>query len=358
MRSKTWMRAKRFLALLLTVVITSGIVSIPGHAAMERTPAVEALVDWIQSSDTVMTNSDNPARRLIDENGTLLDISYVLKTEIIQFHGHWTEQGKEIGCALGYALNPETVKFPYCQFQVHPYYEVAGLEGRSLIGVANVNPAEVDPDQADALQFHWRDRDTKETLREATEEENQFMSQLLVTLLRDSDEVLADKLFMNMGDLGFTAYEEGIYKDGSSESRTLQIGDCFTVGDISYQITRADAEVSVIGITGDADIIIPAVVTQNGTDYQVTAISARVAANYTGLRSLTIPGSVRKIGKKAFLKCSSLDTIRVDGSALTSVGKNAFKGIAAKTKVVITGGDFETVKNLFSKATKSTLRFK
>lgn len=79
-------------------------------------------------------------------------------------------------------------------------------------------------------------------------------------------------------------------------------------------------------------LTIPSSVKANGKSYKVTEIGEYALENdkgTKGLTSVTIPSTVKKIGKEAFKGAKNLKTITIKGN-VTSIGKNAFSGINSK----------------------------
>jgi len=71
------------------------------------------------------------------------------------------------------------------------------------------------------------------------------------------------------------------------------------------------------------DIIIPASVTYEGVDYDVTAIGDYTFQYSMDMTSITIPESVTSIGNAAFMQCQGLTSVTLPNS-VTSIGKEAF----------------------------------
>ncbi len=91
------------------------------------------------------------------------------------------------------------------------------------------------------------------------------------------------------------------------------------------------AEVIEQSSKNSGDIVIPATVEYEGVVCDVTSIGNFAYFNCRGLKSITIPNSVKSIGGAAFFYCSSLTSISIPQS-VTSIGKDAFtycSGIAA-----------------------------
>jgi len=68
----------------------------------------------------------------------------------------------------------------------------------------------------------------------------------------------------------------------------------------------------------------------------VTSIGDDTFFGCTSLATITIPDSVTSIGAQAFWSCGSLATITFLGSAPTTVGDNAFSGMAANAQAIVT----------------------
>ena len=71
-------------------------------------------------------------------------------------------------------------------------------------------------------------------------------------------------------------------------------------------------------------VIIPATVTYEDIDYNVTSIGERAFEEDYDLTSVTIPNSVASIGNNAFRYCTGLTSITIPNS-VTSIGEKAFE---------------------------------
>ncbi len=100
---------------------------------------------------------------------------------------------------------------------------------------------------------------------------------------------------------------------------------------IPASVQYGNQDYAVVGISDNAfksckkltKVTIPATVKEIGKN----AFNKCIA-----LKKIVIPAGVEKIGAKAFNGCESLKTITVKSTQITSVGKNAFKGIAEDAK--------------------------
>jgi len=80
-------------------------------------------------------------------------------------------------------------------------------------------------------------------------------------------------------------------------------------------------------------IVIPEMVTYNEVDYQVTGIGSD-AFHGSSITSITIPNTVKSIGRQAFIYCYSLTSVIIPNS-VTSMGGGAFWECTKLTSVTI-----------------------
>ena len=105
-----------------------------------------------------------------------------------------------------------------------------------------------------------------------------------------------------------------------------------------YTITDSAANtVSFKGTKKVGDVVIPSTVTINGKVYTVTAIADNAFLNVKDIKSVTIPATVKTIGKNAFKGCSNLEKVIISKNAvLKTIGNSAFEGCSKLKKITIT----------------------
>lgn len=102
---------------------------------------------------------------------------------------------------------------------------------------------------------------------------------------------------------------------------------------------------------------VPASVKIHGVTYKVTSIAKNAFAKNKKITTLTIGKNVKKIGTKAFYKCSKLKKITIKTTKLTSktVGKNAFKGIHKKATIKVPKKKLNAYKKVLKKRGVGTI---
>ncbi len=124
---------------------------------------------------------------------------------------------------------------------------------------------------------------------------------------------------------------------GTSSSSGTANGVTVAVGDIikdsagnKYEVTAVGDNPTVrfkkVSSTLKGKLNIKATVTINGVKYKITAIAANACKGNKKITSVVIGKNVKKIGKKAFYKCTKLKKVTIKSKKLTksSVGKKAF----------------------------------
>ncbi len=134
----------------------------------------------------------------------------------------------------------------------------------------------------------------------------------------------------------------------------------FTAGSLKYKVTKSTVSAKQVTVTGVSkkltSLKIPDTVKYNGMSFKVTAIGSSAFAKQGSLKSAVIGKYVTTIGSKAFYNDKKLTKITFKGTAVKSIGKNAFKGISKKT--VFSMKKTFTYKNLKYSITKSTASVK
>ena len=106
----------------------------------------------------------------------------------------------------------------------------------------------------------------------------------------------------------------------------------FVIGNLKYT-TTTDSTVSVgKNETPTGELVIPASVEYEGTQYSVTVIGWYAFSGCTGLTSIDIPNSVTSIENSAFQACTGLTSIDIPNS-VRSIGISAFSGCTGLTAI-------------------------
>lgn len=106
----------------------------------------------------------------------------------------------------------------------------------------------------------------------------------------------------------------------------------FNEGNEDYNITYAvtsksplEVKMTSIDLRGGTVLTIPATVDHDWEIYTVVEIGDEVCKSDGYLTTLTMPATVRRIGKEAFSQCFALTTLTFEeGSQLTAMGQDAF----------------------------------
>lgn len=128
----------------------------------------------------------------------------------------------------------------------------------------------------------------------------------------------------------------------------------YTASDnLKYKVTNAAKKtVSIVGTANKKKLSalnIKPEVTINGEICKITEIGAKAFSNCSGLKTAVIGKNVTKIGKQAFSGCSKLRNIKVNATALKSVGAKAFKGISKKAVIKVPKSKKKKYQKLLSK---------
>lgn len=160
-------------------------------------------------------------------------------------------------------------------------------------------------------------------------------------------------------------------------SEVIKKGSKVTVKKLNYTVTAAGSSKTVT-LTGCRDkntrktLTVPATITISKTTYNVTAVKEKAFFGCKKLNQVTIGAKVTTIGDQAFSNCRSikrvkggaalkqikprafsgcknLSKITIRSKKLTKVGKNAYKGIAAKAEIRVPASKLKAYRRLFSK---------
>ncbi|MDE6762022.1 MAG: leucine-rich repeat protein [Lachnospiraceae bacterium] len=148
--------------------------------------------------------------------------------------------------------------------------------------------------------------------------------------------------------------------DNKDEDKGSVLGKIQAIAGSLYKVTtdnKSGGTVTYMGLEKSKkarkikSVRIPDTIKIGNRTYKVTAIAANAFKNNRVLRKITIPASVKSIGKKAFYGCRSLKTITVKTTKLTSknVGKAAFKGIAKKAVIKVPKSKLKSYRKFLKK---------
>lgn len=117
----------------------------------------------------------------------------------------------------------------------------------------------------------------------------------------------------------------------------------FSVGDLTYKVYG-----SVVYCTGltesaqsqpDLSVVIPSMVTYDGTKYRVNGINANSFKDFTNIASVSIRWGTTYIEGNAFQGCTGIGYVYLP-SSIRSIGANAFQGCTALNSVFYAGFSF------------------
>jgi hypothetical protein len=121
-----------------------------------------------------------------------------------------------------------------------------------------------------------------------------------------------------------------VTKDGNAPAAATMPGDKAASGKLNYKVlsvTQTGGTVKAIGLNGKlSKVVIPESVTISGKSYKVVSVADSAFAGQTKIKSVVIGKNVKKIGKKAFYKCTNLQKITYKGIKEPKAGEKAFAG--------------------------------
>jgi len=120
--------------------------------------------------------------------------------------------------------------------------------------------------------------------------------------------------------------------DGSVPQNEIITGS----GD-EYEITCDGEEITLVSCTpASATLEIPSELFFDGQLRKVTKIGKGFLKGNTSVKNITVPSTVKSIGKEAFYGDKKLKTVKITAYSTIKIGKNAFYGIKSKAKFKIT----------------------
>ena len=145
--------------------------------------------------------------------------------------------------------------------------------------------------------------------------------------LNQTPEAISGHLFEGSGD--------GVLR--MADPKPLDVGGRFTSGGLVYEVvSQSPASVSLAGYAGSPSAVsVPGSVTHFGFEYAVVSVGDRAFYGCSGLRSASLPDTVRAVGDYAFFRCASLESLDL-GSA-ESVGLKSFSYCESLASISIPG---------------------
>ncbi len=139
---------------------------------------------------------------------------------------------------------------------------------------------------------------------------------------------------------------------------TPRVGEKFTMSNgLKYKITAYSSKTKNVAVTGinkkSTSITVPDTVKYKNVTFKVTSIDKNAFTKQSTLKSATIGKYITSIGTKAFYNDKKLAKVTFKGTAVKTIGKDAFKGIKKGASFVMKKKTF-TSKSVKYKITKST----
>ena len=153
----------------------------------------------------------------------------------------------------------------------------------------------------------------------------------------------------------------------AADTPSVKKGNTYTVGNAIYKVTSVSAATVSYQKPKSKNVTsaeVPATVTITTGDkkqtFRVTKVSAKAFTGCRKLKKVTIGKNVMEIGEKAFFNDKMLSKITISSDKLKKVGKNAFKGIAAKAVFSCAKKNKKAYQKLLSKKAgfKNTMKVK
>ncbi len=157
--------------------------------------------------------------------------------------------------------------------------------------------------------------------------------------------------------------ETGNSQTGSSQAPAAQkVGAKFTVSKHNYKVTKS-GKAPTVEFTGTKNagktIKIPDTVKdKNGVVYKVTTIGKNAMKGNKKVTSFTIGKHVTNIKDNAFLNCTKLTKVKINSTALITIGKTVFSGDKNLGSIEIKSAKLKTVGKNALKNTKKNIKIK
>lgn len=140
-----------------------------------------------------------------------------------------------------------------------------------------------------------------------------------------------------------TLYEKNSGTEEPHDPPRVQVpaeGSVWKDGKLVYRVTKASAAGGTVAVVKAAkknpvSVKIPATVKLNGYVFKVTSVSAKAFQKNAKLKTLVIGKNVTTIGQKSFFQCKKLKKITFQVMKAPKAGKQAFKGISAKCRILV-----------------------
>lgn len=149
---------------------------------------------------------------------------------------------------------------------------------------------------------------------------------------------------------------------GIKKNAALSMTKTFTSKNVKYKITKCTTSTKQLTVTGTSkkltSLTIPATVKYNGMTFKVAAVNKNAFKNQKQLKSVTIGKNVTSIGANAFGGDSKLAKIKFSGTAIKTIGKNAFKGIKKNAVFSVKKSKKAFYKKLLQKAKTKNFKIK
>ena len=120
----------------------------------------------------------------------------------------------------------------------------------------------------------------------------------------------------------------------------VEAGDIVKVSNLRYKVLTNEKGKRTVSVARPVkktykSVKIPSTIKINGVTYKVTEIAANAFKGNSKLKKVIIGSNIKKIGKRAFYKCTKLSSVTFKGKKITAMGKKLFYKIGNKCKMVI-----------------------